>query len=330
MVMKPGGFKRSARIQECMKIVVALGGNAILQRGEEGSAEEQFAHVRSAVARLADLVARGETLLITHGNGPQVGDILLKNECAADMLPRMPLDVCGAESQGMLGYMLQQSMENALGARGIARPVISIITQTRVDPLDPAFARPSKPIGPYFTREEADAHGVEHGWTMHETGSGDARFRRVVPSPEPLDIIERRSIGALCREGFIVIAAGGGGIPVYRTAEGALRGIEAVVDKDLAAEKLATAIGADILLILTDVPGAYLYFRTPEQRLLADVSVRDVRRWLAEGQFAEGSMAPKIRACTRFVEGGGTAAIITSLDLVEQALEGRAGTRIIA
>jgi len=327
--MQSGGFKRLAGVQEGMKIVVALGGNAILQRGEEGSAEEQFAHVTSAVARLVDLVSPGETILITHGNGPQVGDILLKNECAAETLPRMPLDVCGAESQGMIGYMLQQCMENALRARGIERSVISIITQTRVNPLDPAFSHPSKPIGPFFTREEADAHVREQGWSMHETGGGDARFRRVVPSPEPLDIIEHSSISALSDEGFIVIAAGGGGIPVYRTAEGALRGIEAVVDKDLAAEKLATGIGADILLILTDVPGVYLHYRTPEQRLLADVTVQDVCTWLAEDRFAEGSMAPKMRACMRFVEAGGQKAVITSLDLVDQALEGTAGTRII-
>jgi carbamate kinase len=312
-----------------MKIVVALGGNAILQRGEEGSAEEQFAHVNHAVSRLVDLVSRGETILITHGNGPQVGDILLKNECAAARLPRMPLDVCGAESQGMIGYMLQQSMENALRARGIDRSVISIVTQTRINPLDPAFSHPSKPIGPYFTRDEAEAHIRDHGWSMHETGSGDARFRRVVPSPDPLEIIEHPSIGALSNASFIVIAAGGGGIPVYRTAEGALRGIEAVVDKDLAAEKLATGIRADILLILTDVPGVYLNYRTPEQQLLAEADVRDVRMWLAEGRFAEGSMAPKMKACMRFVEAGGKAAIITSLDLVDQALEGTAGTRII-
>jgi carbamate kinase len=312
-----------------MKIVIALGGNAILQRGEEGTAEEQFAHVESAVARLADLVARGEKIIITHGNGPQVGDILLKNECAAEMLPRMPLDVCGAESQGMIGYMIQQCMENALRARGIERPVLSVITQTLVDPLDPAFAHPSKPIGPFFTGAEADAHARDHGWCVGEFGSGNTRFRRVVPSPEPLDIIEHPSIGALYHEGFIVIAAGGGGIPVYRTGNGALRGIEAVVDKDLAAEKLATGIGARILLILTDVPGVYLHYGTPEEELLSTVTAGDACTWLEEGRFAEGSMAPKVRACVRFVEAGGDAAIITSLDLADRALGGDAGTRII-
>ncbi len=312
-----------------MKIAIALGGNAILQRGEEGTAEEQFAHVASAVARLADLVSRGEKIIITHGNGPQVGDILLKNECAAEMLPRMPLDVCGAESQGMIGYMIQQCMENALRARGIERPVLSIVTQTLVDPHDPAFAHPSKPIGPFFTGSEADVHTRDQGWCVREFGSGDARFRRVVPSPEPLEIIEHPSIGVLYHEGFIVIAAGGGGIPVYRSGNGSLRGIEAVVDKDLAAEKLATGIGARILLILTDVPGVYLNFGTPEAELLSTVTAGDARTWLEEGRFAEGSMAPKVRACVRFVEAGGDAAIITSLDMADRALGGDAGTRII-
>jgi carbamate kinase len=329
MLMPPGGLKRSAGEQNGMKIVIALGGNAILQRGEAGTAEEQFAHVESAVARLADLVSGGEKIIITHGNGPQVGDILLKNECAAETLPRMPLDVCGAESQGMIGYMIQQCMENALRARGIERPVLSIVTQTLVDPHDPAFAHPSKPIGPHFTEAEADAHTREHGWCMREAGSGVARFRRVVPSPEPLDIIEQSSIGALYHEGFIVIAAGGGGIPVYRAGDGKLRGIEAVVDKDLAAEKLATGTGARVLLILTDVPGVYLRFGTPEQELLGTVTAGEARRWLAEGRFAEGSMAPKVRACVRFVEAGGEAAIITSLDQADRALGGTAGTRIV-
>jgi carbamate kinase len=229
----------------------------------------------------------------------------------------------------MIGYMIQQCMENALRARGIERSVISIITQTLVDPHDPAFSAPSKPIGPFFTEAEAEFHRRDHGWCMHEFGSGDARFRRVVPSPEPLEIIEHPSIGTLFREGFIVIAAGGGGIPVTRTGDGTLRGIEAVVDKDLAAERLAAGIGAEILLILTDVPGIYLHYRTPEQRLLSEITARDAKRWLAEGRFAEGSMAPKVRACVRFVDAGGRAAIVTSLEYADRALEGRAGTRIV-
>jgi carbamate kinase len=312
-----------------MNLVIALGGNAILLRGERGTAEEQFAHVRTAAEQIADLIGRGHAVVITHGNGPQVGDILLKNECAKETLPRMPLDVCGAESQGMIGYMLQQCLENALRRRGIDRPVLSVVTQTLVDPADPAFERPTKPIGPFYTGAEAEELASREGWTIREAGIGEARFRRVVASPDPIAIVEQASVGTLAREGFVVIAAGGGGIPVTRRPDGSLAGIEAVVDKDLSAERLAAGIGAELLLILTDVPHVSLHFGTPGETPLATVTAAEARRWLSEGQFAEGSMEPKIRACVRFVESGGTAAVVTSLDLASDGVAGQAGTRIV-
>lgn len=310
-----------------MKIVAALGGNAILRRGERGTAEEQFAHVARAVEELCGLVAAGHELIVTHGNGPQVGDILLKNECALDVLPRMPLDVCGAESQGMIGYMIQQSMENALARKGIARRVISLVTQTLVDPADPAFSAPSKPVGPFYTAGEVRA--ADPSWHVGpvETDVG-VRYRRMVPSPDPVEVIEHSSIQALFSQGFIVVAAGGGGIPVCRTPEGDLAGIEAVVDKDLAAERLATGTGAELLLILTDVDGVYFGFGTEGQRLIASMTADEAETRLRAGEFPGGSMAPKIKACIRFAREGHGRSAITSLELAEEAVRGQAGTTI--
>jgi carbamate kinase len=310
-----------------MRLVVALGGNAILRRGEKGTAEEQFGHVRYAAERLAGLLEVGHRIAITHGNGPQVGDILLKNECARDTLPRMPLDVCGAESQGMLGYMIQQSLENALRDEGIDRRVITVVTQTVVDRSDPAFSRPSKPIGPFYGEAEAGQLAEKEGWAVRPVTGG--LFRRVVPSPTPVRVVEESSIRTLVDEGFIVITAGGGGIPVVEDAGGNLSGIEAVIDKDLTAERLAAAIGAEVLLILTDVEQVSLGFGTPDERPVRTARTADIRRWLGEGQFPEGSMGPKMEACARFVEGGGRYAIVTSLGKAREGLEGKAGTRVV-
>ena len=310
-----------------MRLVVALGGNAILRRGEKGTAGEQFGHVHYAAANLTAILAEGHRIAITHGNGPQVGDLLLANECAKDTLPRMPLDVCGAESQGMLGYMIQQSLENALRTAGIDRRVITVVTQTIVDRGDPAFSHPSKPIGPFYSDIEARNLREKEGWTLHPVEGG--LYRRVVPSPAPLKVVEESSIRTLVEEGFIVIAAGGGGIPVVRDESGNLGGVEAVIDKDLTAERLAAAIGAEILLLLTDVEHASLGFGTKREEPIRTARVSEVRAWLREGHFPEGSMGPKMEACARFVEEGGRCAIITSLEKAVDGLQGRAGTRIL-
>ena len=308
-----------------MRLVVALGGNAILQRGEKGTAEEQFHHVEIAVSQILKLVKAGHDLVITHGNGPQVGDILEKDECASDHLPRMPLDVCGAESQGMIGYMIQQSLVNALAADGINKAVLTVVTQTLVDQADPDFRTPKKPIGPYYSFHEAERLKAVHGWNVAEISGGG--WRRVVPSPLPRGIVEGESVRSLLESGYIVIAAGGGGVPVIRDG-GLIKGIEAVIDKDRSAVCLAMAVGAEVLLLLTDVPAAFLHFGRTDQRALGSITAFEAEKWLVSEEFGEGSMAPKIEACIRFVRHGGKYAVITSLDQAESALLGEAGTRI--
>ncbi|MDH7594109.1 MAG: carbamate kinase [Methanomicrobiales archaeon] len=311
-----------------MRATVALGGNAILRRGERGTIEEQRQHVRAAVKQLAWMVERGDRIIVTHGNGPQVGDILVKEECARDTLPRMPLDVCVAESQGLIGYLLQQEMENELQEMGILVPVITCITQTLVDPRDPAFGSPLKPVGPYYTPHEASALQEERGWKFLPSDPEARLFRRVVPSPKPLSIVEAPSIKALYESGFLVIAAGGGGIPVFRGKDGRLTGAEAVVDKDLAAERLASGAGSEMLLLLTDVEEAYLNYGTPAQEPIGHASAEEAREWLDAGHFGEGSMRPKIEACISFVEHGGAAGVITSLEKVRSAFGEGTGTWI--
>jgi carbamate kinase len=275
---------------------------------------------------MAGLVALGHRVAITHGNGPQVGDILLRMECAQAILPMMPLDICGAESQGLIGYLIQQALENALRQAGVHRRVITLVTQTVIDPADPAFGRPEKPIGPFYTREEAQAHAGGKGWTIHEVEPG--RFRRVVPSPEPVRIVEQNSLRTLFDEGFIVVAAGGGGIPVTADTDGTLRGVEAVIDKDLTAGLMADALDADVLLILTDVPHASLFHGTDRETPLRRITAAEAEQYLAEGHFPEGSMGPKVKACIRFARSGGKAGIITSLEDAPRALRGLTGTCI--
>ncbi|NVO65759.1 carbamate kinase [Methanofollis tationis] len=307
-----------------MKIVAALGGNAIVRYREKGTAEEQLGHIDAAVAPLARMAAAGHAVMITHGNGPQVGDILLQNECARDAVPRMPLDICGAESQGMIGYMIQQCMQNRLGP---GAQVATVLSRTLVDPGDPAFATPSKAIGPYYSGPEARALAAAEGWAMREEeGRG---WRRIVPSPDPLEVLEIETIKTLFHAGTVVVAGGGGGVPVVRQG-GLLRGVEAVVDKDLSAERIAVGIGADLLLMLTDVPGVFSSFGTPARTLLNSLDAATARRLLAEGEFGEGSMAPKVLAAIRFVGSGGKKAIIAHLDDAEAALAGEAGTLFTA
>lgn len=305
--------------------MVALGGNAILQPRQRGTYEEQLHNVRLTCAQIASMIELGHEVVLTHGNGPQVGNILIQNEEAAAIVPPMPLDVCGAQSQGLIGYMIQQCLRSELQSRGISKDVVTLITQVLVDPLDIAFSNPTKPVGPFFTEERARRLVAEKGYIMKEdSGRG---WRRVVPSPDPKQILEKEVILCLLREGVVVIAAGGGGVPVVREGDG-IRGIEAVIDKDLAGERLAEDVGADMFMILTDVPNVFLDWGKPTQRALRDVDVLSARCYQREGHFKAGSMGPKVEAACRFVENTGRVAVIAALSEALQALKGAAGTRI--
>ena len=307
-------------------IVVALGGNAILQRYQEGTLENQMENLALTSEALAGLAAVGHRLIITHGNGPQVGAILLQNEAGKDQVPPMPLDVCGAKSQGMLGYLFQQSLINALNQRGLDRAVATVVSQVIINPHDPAFQNPTKPVGPFYSEEEARALARDKGYQMREdAGRG---WRRVVPSPDPVGIVESPAISTLVDAGVIVIAAGGGGAPVRREASGLLAGVEAVIDKDLAGQRLAKDLKADGFIILTDVEGAYINYGTPRQQLLRQVSLAEIERYQEEGHFRAGSMGPKVEACLRFIREGGEYAIISSISKVAESVAGTAGTRI--
>jgi carbamate kinase len=308
-----------------LRILVALGGNAILSRRGRGTAKEQLATVDQTSRQVVEMVREGHEVVITHGNGPQVGDILLAYDSAKETLPPMPLDLAGALSQGMIGYMLQQSLESELRRTKTKKDVAVVITQTLVSESDPAFSHPSKPIGPFYEEAEAARLAKEKGWAM--ANDSNRGFRRVVPSPEPVEIVEAPTIRRLFEAGTLVIAAGGGGVPVVRErGSGRFRGVEAVIDKDLASAILAKDLGIEVMAVLTDVEGVCLDYGKPTQRLLRHLSLRDARRYLREGQFPEGSMGPKVEAAARFVESGGVKALITSLTKVEDSLAGKAGT----
>ncbi|MCB1084211.1 MAG: carbamate kinase [Simkania sp.] len=308
-------------------VLVALGGNALQQSGEKGTIDEQRAHVKETADHLIEILEGGYSLLVTHGNGPQVGSILLKNERSEDQIPPMPLDVCGAETQGMIGYMIQQQLHNDLQAKGRKEKVVTLCTQTLVDQKDPAFKNPSKPIGLFYTKEKAEALKKEKGWDIVEQiGKG---FRRVVPSPLPVDIIEGELIEDLLNEGVIVVACGGGGIPVIKEKNGNLKGVEAVIDKDRTAAVLGEKVGAEILLILTDVEQVALNFGQANQKNLEQLSIKEAKNYLQQGEFGAGSMGPKVEAACSFVESGGKKAIITSLQKAKDALKGTTGTHII-
>jgi carbamate kinase len=309
--------------------VVAIGGNSITRRGQVGTIPEQYANARETCRHLARLVEDGWSLVLTHGNGPQVGMVLLRVQLSMPQVYPLPLDVCDSDTQGGMGYMIQQLLGNELRARGIARPVATLVTQVVVDRADPAFERPSKPIGRFYDALEAEARRKEQGWVMVEdAGRG---FRRVVASPRPREVVEIEAVRALVRAGVVVIAAGGGGIPVVREGTD-LVGVEAVVDKDRSSALLATALGARLLLITTGVDRVHLDWGTPRARPLARMTVSEGRRRLAEGQFPPGSMGPKVEAVCDFLEapGGpsGREALITAPDRVEGALLGEEGTRI--
>ena len=306
--------------------VVALGGNALIRQGEKGEVAEQLGHIRESVLHLPLLLDKGYALVITHGNGPVVGQLLLQNEAARETVPRMPLDVCDADSEGSIGYLTQQALINVLRGRNGQRPVVSLITQVVVDPADPAFSRPTKPVGPFYSEAEAAELRRTRGWNViADAGRG---FRRVAPSPHPLQVIEEEAIRILLEHGVVVIAAGGGGVPVMQTETGELQGVEAVIDKDHASSLLARGLGARLLVILTAVEYVYRHFGRPDQEPLPRLDMAMARKLLAEGEFPAGSMGPKIEAAVEFLEGGGREVIITLPEKLADALAGKTGTRI--
>ncbi|HYT46086.1 MAG TPA: carbamate kinase [Methylomirabilota bacterium] len=307
-------------------LVVALGGNALLRGGQSGSFEEQNANFQPAASKIADLVQKDYKVVVTHGNGPQIGYILLKNEIAKKYAPPFPIDACGAQTQGWIGYMIQQSLKNILNARGLEKEVITLITRVKVDKNDPAFQNPTKPIGPFFNKDQvASIMREQPDWIIKEyEGKG---FRRVVPSPMPLQIIESKAIRTMVDAGFLVIACGGGGIPVIEK-NGASTGIDAVIDKDLASERLATLIGATRLILLTDVDGLYDNYGKSNQQLVSKIRLNEInKRKIAD--LAEGDMGPKVRASLTFIENGGKEAVIGNLKRLSESLDGTAGTHIV-
>jgi carbamate kinase len=308
------------------RVLIALGGNAMTSPEGRAGPEDQIDAITRAAEPIADVVASGADVVITHGNGPQVGNLLVKNELAASVVPPVPLDWCGAQTQGTIGFMLLDAVERSLAARGASRRVAAVVTRTRVDPADPHFADPTKPIGRYLSEAEARVM-IEHGQVWQDRG--EKGWRRVVASPEPLEILDAPAVSALLAAGYVVVAAGGGGIPVVRGEDGEVRGVEAVIDKDLSAALLGRAIGATVLVIATDVAGAVLDFGTANARQLGVVTVAELRAHERAGHFASGSMGPKVDAACRFVEAGGARSVITSLDRIADAVGGRAGTIVV-
>ena len=307
--------------------VIALGGNAIGATGKE-DIHQQFANTRQAVAGFLELIREGYNLAITHGNGPQVGNALLRVERTfPDGIPALPLGVIVADTEGGMGYMIEQSLQNMLTAHQIDRQVVTLVTQVVVDKDDPSILNPSKPIGPYYKAEEVEALKAR-GWVVKDdSGRG---FRRFVPSPIPKSIVNKNTVKQLVQQGTIVIAGGGGGVPVYVQADGSYEGVDAVIDKDRASAVLARDIEAETLMILTAVEKVSLNYKKPDQQDLSTLSLAEAKKYLAQGQFAAGSMGPKVEAAIQFLEYGGKQVIITSLDKAAQALKGQAGTRIAA
>jgi carbamate kinase len=308
--------------------VIAIGGNALIADGQQGTIEEQFGNARAAAREVSNLVESGWRVVVTHGNGPQVGFILLRSEMmrGGPFIPKLTLDMCVADSEGGIGYIMANSLSNELGRRAMKSGTVCILTQTVVDAGDPAFTHPTKPIGSAFSADEANERRRVDGWSMVEdAGRG---YRRVVPSPTPVRIVEAGAIKTLLDDGYVVVAAGGGGIPVVEEAPGVYRGVEAVIDKDLASAYLAANLGVPVLVISTGVERVAVHYRQPDQRDLDRVGLEEIRAYLAAGEFPEGSMGPKIRAAIEFLEQGGEEVVITSLECLSAAVAGGAGTHI--
>ena len=299
-------------------LLVALGGNALIRKGEVGSVQEQLQNLRIPLSQVAQL-SRDYRIVITHGNGPQVGNLLLRQECC-DALPRLPLEILVAQTQGQIGYMIESTLDNELMKLGLdsEQRFLTVLSYVLVDEHDPAFQHPSKPIGPAFTEEVAA--GLPYPTVKTSKG-----YRRVVASPKPISIVEKREIKALIERGFIVISCGGGGIPVIKESR-MFHGIDAVIDKDLASAKLAEEIGADLFIMATDVPGVALSYGKSGEHFLRRLGLQDARRYLTEGEFPEGSMGPKVEAAIQFLENGGKRAVIASIEDIQSALQGEAGT----
>jgi len=315
-------------VSETRKLaVVAFGGNALLRPEDRGTQEEQIARAKQAARWLAEIVRHGYKLIVVHGNGPQVGNILVQAEEASTKIPPQSLDVCVAQTEGSMGFLLQQAIRNRLDGIGLGGDVATILTEVEVDPADPAFKRPTKPIGPFFTRYRAEALERDLGWTMREdAGRG---WRHVVPSPRPLRILNIETIQHMLNGAEVVIAAGGGGIPVVRGRDGQWRGVEAVIDKDFSSSLLASELNAEMYVVLTGVAKVAIDFEKPAQRMLDRITVAEAQRYLAEGQFPAGSMGPKIEAAIQFVTRGGKQVLITDVEHLRDALAGREGTVIL-
>lgn len=307
--------------------VVAFGGNALLRAEDRGTQEEQIARAKQAARWLAEIVRHGYKLIVVHGNGPQVGNILVQAEEASTKIPPQSLDVCVAQTEGSMGFLLQQAIRNRLDSIGLGGDVATILTEVEVDPTDPAFKRPTKPIGPFFTRYRAEALERDLGWTMREdAGRG---WRHVVPSPRPLRILNIETISYMLEGAAVVIAAGGGGIPVVRGRDGQWRGVEAVIDKDFSSSLLASELRAEMYVVLTGVAKVAIDFEKPTQKMLDRITVAEAKRYLAEGQFPAGSMGPKIEAAIQFVTRGGKQVLITDVEHLRDALAGQEGTLIV-
>lgn len=313
-------------MQDKSLTIISIGGNTLIRQGEKGAIEEQFIHTEECMAYVARLAARGGKVVVTHGNGPIVGNIVIRNEAAKDTTPPMPLYICNADSEGGIGFMIQQSLYNKLKKLNIKRNVATIVTQVLVEKNDAAFSNPTKPIGPFYSKEEAETIRRQKGWQIVE--DSQRGYRRVVPSPKPIKVIEAEVIRKLAMDGVIVIAAGGGGVPVIELEGGCLNGIDAVIDKDLATAVLACDIEADTFIDLTSINNVFINFGKQNQKALDMLSVADARKYLAAGEFAPGSMGPKIEAAIEFLESGGKEVIITAPNLLEKAMQGEAGTRI--
>jgi len=307
--------------------VIALGGNAIIRGDERGTIEEQYKNSSDTIYNLTYLLKDGYNLVLSHGNGPQVGNILLRNDAGEEIydIPQMPLDICVADSQGGIGYMIEKMLKNILKEEGIDKEVVTIITQVVVSKDDPAFNNPTKRIGKGYTKKQADELSAKKGWIFKESSKGEKAWRRVVPSPEPIEIMNEKIIKDLVNAGVIVIAAGGGGIPVYYDEAGMLQSLEAVIDKDAASSLLASNIEANEFYMLTDVPYVYSNFGTPQQKIVEFMNKKDVISLINDGAFGEGSMLPKIKSAVRFVERGGEKSVITEASKLENR---KYGTKI--